>query len=59
MRAEMTFALFIIKHNIAIASTEHAGPLFRATIAKKICFCSNKNNCCNKISGTFYAEKDY
>ena len=29
MRAEMLFSSFIIEHNIPIASTEHAGPLFR------------------------------
>ena len=34
-QAEMIFASFIVKHNILIASTENAGALFRAMIAKK------------------------
>ena len=35
MQAEIIFASFIIEYNIPIASTEHAGPLFCATITKK------------------------
>ena len=32
MLAEMNFASFIIEHDICIASTEHARPLFQAMI---------------------------
>lgn len=40
MKAEMLFTSFVIEHNVAIASTDHAGALFRAMfpdskIAKK------------------------
>ena len=42
MQAEI-FASFIIKHNLPIASVEHAGPLFQATITKKYAFAQTKN----------------
>ena len=54
IQAEMIFASFIIEYNLPIASTELAGPQFHTVIVEKKCL--KKNNCCNKIYGTNYAE---